>query len=104
MATRSEDVAVPEHVRSSTAAAYSAPGATTSTTLCDERERPSEVVFHDPSDALVSRGVFSRDEEGRVLSERMEFAGHGGLLGPAIDANMPRRPRVVTWNGKRPSS
>jgi hypothetical protein len=69
--------------------AYSAPGATSSTTIYDEHERPSEVVFHDASNALVSRVVFSRDEEGRVLSERMQFAGLRGLLGPAIDASTP---------------
>jgi hypothetical protein len=69
--------------------AYSAPGATTSTTIYDERERPSEVMFHDASNALVRRVVFSRDDDGRMLSERMEFAGPRGLLGPAIDANMP---------------
>jgi len=69
--------------------AYSAPGATTSTTTYDEHDRPSEVTFHDADDALVSRVVFSRDQDGRVLSERMEFAGPRGLLGPAIDADMP---------------
>jgi hypothetical protein len=68
--------------------AYSAPGATTSNTTYDEHERPSEVTFHDANDALVSRVVFSRDQYGRVLSERMEFAGPRGLLGPAIDANV----------------
>ena len=69
--------------------AYSAPGATTRTTTYDDRERPSEVSFHDANHALVSRVVFSRDEEGRVLSERMEFAGPRGLLGSAIDVDMP---------------
>ncbi|HEU4691997.1 MAG TPA: hypothetical protein VFS23_26730, partial [Vicinamibacterales bacterium] len=39
--------------------ACSAPGATTSTTIYDECERPSEVSFHDANDALVSRVVFS---------------------------------------------
>ena len=74
--------------------AYSAPGAATSTTTYDEHERPSEVTFHDANDALVSRVVFSRDQEGRVLSERMEFAGPGGLLGPAFDANVPTDERA----------
>jgi YD repeat-containing protein len=69
--------------------AYSAPGATTSTTTYDDHERPSEVTFHDANNALVSRVVFSRDDEGRVLSERMEFAGPGRLLGPAFDATVP---------------
>jgi len=68
--------------------AYSAPGATTSTTNYDEHDRPSEVTFHDANDALVSRVMFFRDHDGRVLSERMEFAGPGTMLGPAIDSNM----------------
>ena len=74
--------------------AYSAPGATTSTTTYDQHERPSEVTFHDANDGLVSRVVFSRDQDGRVLSERMEFAGPGGLLGPAFDANVPADERA----------
>jgi len=74
--------------------AYSAPGATTSTTIYDEHERPSEVSFYDANNALVSRVEFSRDQDGRVLSERMEFAGPGGLLGPAFDANMPADERA----------
>jgi YD repeat-containing protein len=74
--------------------AYSAPGATTSTTTYDEHERPLEVTFCDANDALVSRVVFSRDQDGRVLSERMEFAAPRGLLGPAIDANMPTDERA----------
>src|SRR5262245_51877314 len=69
--------------------AYSAPGATTSTTIYDEQDRPSEAIFHDANHAVVSRVVFSRDDEGRLLSERMEFAGPRGLLGPAMDANVP---------------
>ena len=39
--------------------AYSAPGATTSTTIYDEHERPSEVSFYDANNALVSRVDFS---------------------------------------------
>jgi hypothetical protein len=77
-----------------TDAAYSAPGATTNTTTYDERELPSEVTFRDASQVVVCRVVFSRDLGGRALSERMEFAGPGGLLGPAIDANMPAGERA----------
>lgn len=72
-----------------TEVAYSAPGATTGTTIYDEHERPSEVSFFDANNALVSRVEFSRDADGRVLRERMEFAGPGGLLGPAFDTNVP---------------
>jgi hypothetical protein len=74
--------------------AYSAPGATTTTTIYDEQERPSEVSFYDANNALVSRVVFSRDRNGRVLTERMVFAGPGGLLGAAFDANVPADERA----------
>ena len=60
--------------------AYPVPGATTRTTTYDDHERPSEVTFHDANNALVSRVVFSRSDEGRALSERMEFAGPRGLV------------------------
>lgn len=69
--------------------AYSAPGAMTSTTIYDEHDRPSEAIFHDANHAVVSRVVFSRDDEGRLVSERMEFADSRGLFGPAMDANVP---------------
>ncbi len=68
-------------------AAYAAPGATTSTTVYDERQLPSEVTFRDAGDAVVCRVVFSRDEDGRVLSERAELAGP--VFGPAMDARIP---------------
>ena len=74
--------------------AYSAPGATTRSTTYDEHDRPLEVAFHDANDALVGRVVFSRDQDGRVLSERMEFPGPGGLFGPAFDANVPADERA----------
>jgi YD repeat-containing protein len=74
--------------------AYSAPGATTSTTIYDEHDRPSEVSFYDANNALVSRVKFSRDQDGRVRSERMEFAGPGALLGQAFDTNVPSDERA----------
>ena len=74
--------------------AYPAPGATTSTTTYDERELPAEVTFRDASRAVVTRVVFSRDQDGRVLSERMEFAGPAGLPGPAVDADLPDHERA----------
>lgn len=52
--------------------AYSAPGATTSITSYDERGLPSEVSFVDAQGATVSRVLFSRDGDGRLLSERLE--------------------------------
>jgi hypothetical protein len=74
--------------------AYSAPGATTSTTIYDEHDHPSEVSFYDANNALVSRVEFSREQDGRVLSERMEFADPGELLVPAFGANVPADERA----------
>jgi YD repeat-containing protein len=54
---------------------FSAPGATTSTTIYDERELPQEVLLHDANHAMVRRVTFTRDREGRVLSEAVEFGG-----------------------------
>jgi hypothetical protein len=42
-----------------------------------------------PLKTPVCRVIFSRDQDGRVLTERMAFAGAAGLLGPAIDATIP---------------
>lgn len=72
-----------------TDAAYPAPGATTNTTTYDERELPSEVSFHDANRALVCRVVFSRDRDGRVQSERLQFDRPGTLFGQAVDVNVP---------------
>lgn len=72
-----------------TDAAYSAPGATTSTTTYDERELPSEVTFRDASDAVVCRVVFSRDQDGRVLSERMQFDRQATFFGQAFEVKVP---------------
>ena len=86
---------------------YSAPGATTSTTIYDEHERPSEASFYDANNALVSRVEFSRDQDGRVLSERMELAGPGGLLAPAFDGNWTERivsQRLEPNTDERPSN
>jgi hypothetical protein len=69
--------------------AYSAPGATTSTTTYDEYERPSDVTFRDASDSVVCRVVFSRDQEGRVQSERMQFERQATFFGPAFDIEVP---------------
>jgi hypothetical protein len=77
-----------------TDAAYSAPGATTSTTTYDDSERPSEVNFHDANNAMVCRVVFSRDEHGRVQSERMQFDRQATFFGQAIDVNVPTDERA----------
>ena len=74
---------------------YPAPGATTCTTTYDADDRPMEVSFHDANHALVSRVVFSRDQEGRVLTERMEFASPSSLIGSTIDTDMPPDERAA---------
>jgi YD repeat-containing protein len=76
-----------------TDAAYSAPGATTSMTAYDERELPSEVSFHDANNAPVCRVVFSRDQDGRVQSERMQFERQATFFGPAFDIEVPTEER-----------
>jgi hypothetical protein len=55
--------------------AYGAPHAATLTTVYDDRELPSEASFHDANGNLVRRIVFSRDSEGRVLTELVLFGG-----------------------------
>jgi hypothetical protein len=54
---------------------YGATEATTSTTTYDEHDLPSEVQFHDASHALVHKVVFTRDRDGRLLSEEAHFSG-----------------------------
>jgi hypothetical protein len=54
---------------------YGAPGATTSTTTYDENGLPNEVQVHDATHMLVLRIVFTRDRDGRVLTEESRFEG-----------------------------
>ena len=55
--------------------AFGAPGATTMTTTYGERDQPEEVVMHDANHVVVRRVTFTRDREGRVLSEAVQFGG-----------------------------
>jgi RHS Repeat len=55
--------------------AYSAPEAVTLTVAYDDRELPTEASFHDANGGLVRRVVFSRDYEGRLLTEVVHFGG-----------------------------
>jgi hypothetical protein len=64
-----------------------APGATTSTTAYDERGLPTEVSFHDAHGALIRHVVLRRDRDGRVLSERLQFAD--GLLATIFPDHTP---------------
>jgi hypothetical protein len=52
---------------------YGVPGATTGTTTFDDRDFPSEAIFHDVNHAVVRRVTFTRGREGRVLSEVVRF-------------------------------
>jgi hypothetical protein len=54
---------------------YGVHGATTSTTTYDEHDLPNEVQFHDATHTLVHTIVFTRDRDGRVLTEEGRFAG-----------------------------
>ena len=69
--------------------AYSAPGATTSTTTYDERGLPSEVIFHDANNAPVCRVLFTRDRAGRLLTERMAFDRPATFFAPPGGADVP---------------
>jgi hypothetical protein len=52
--------------------AYSAPGATTSTTTYDDSERPSEVNFHDANNALLNADERRSNIERRAIT----YYGH----------------------------
>ena len=52
-----------------TDAGYSAPGATSITSIYDERGRPIEHLFHDGTGELVSRVDMSYDERGNLVEE-----------------------------------
>jgi hypothetical protein len=67
------NVAFMHGIEGGTDHAFGAPGATTMTTAYGERDQPEEVVLHDANHAVVRRVTFTRDREGRVLSETMQF-------------------------------
>jgi hypothetical protein len=52
-----------------TDSAYSAPGAATLTTLYNERDQPTDVIFHDTAGRQVSRVEFRYDESGHMVQE-----------------------------------
>jgi hypothetical protein len=54
---------------------YAVPEAVTLTVAYDDRELPAEASFHDANGGLVRRIVFSRDHEGRLLTEVAHFGG-----------------------------
>jgi hypothetical protein len=56
-------------------ASYSAPGAATLATDYDERGLPAAATFRDALDRLILRVSFTRDDEGRVLTEEARIGG-----------------------------
>jgi YD repeat-containing protein len=48
---------------------YSAPGAATLTTLYNEREQPTHLLFYDATDRLLSRVEFSYDADANLIEE-----------------------------------
>jgi hypothetical protein len=74
---------------------YGAPGAVTLTVAYDDRELPAEARFDDADGALVRRIVFSRDQEGRLLSEVEHFGGESPFPEfPADVNNIPAKDRA----------
>lgn len=55
--------------------AYGAPGAVALTVAHDDRGLSTEASFHDAIGGLVRRIVFSRDHDGRLLTEVVHFDG-----------------------------
>jgi len=53
---------------------YSAPGAATLTTVYDEREHPTEMLFHDVQGRLLSRVELRYDEGGHLVEEAQSRA------------------------------
>lgn len=52
-----------------TDSSYSAPGATTLTTLYNEREQPTDLLFYDGAGHLLSRVEFRYDRDGNLIEE-----------------------------------
>jgi len=56
------------------------------TVTYDERDQPADVLFHDPDHNLLQRVVFTRDRDGRLVSEEIV---RGELLQNALDSAPP---------------
>lgn len=54
-----------------TDSAYSAPGAATLTTVYNERDQPTDILFHDTAGRQLSRVEFRYDEAGRMVEEAL---------------------------------
>jgi hypothetical protein len=58
-----------------TDSSYSAPGATTLTTLYNERDQPTALLFHDSAGRLLSRVDFGYQEAGNLVEEAQTNMG-----------------------------
>lgn len=65
---------------------YSAPGSATLTTVYDDGEHPSELLFHDVAGRLLSRVEFRYDEGGHLVEEAQSRAEE--TLPPELLANL----------------
>ena len=91
----SQDQAHTHYGVEGTEQAYGAPEAVTLTVAYDDRDLPTEASFHNANGGLVRRIVFSRDHDGRLLTEVVYFGGESPYsdLQPHAD-NVPLEERA----------
>jgi YD repeat-containing protein len=65
---------------------YSARGATTVTTLYNERDQPTDLLFHDGADRLLSRVEFRYDGDGNMVEDAQSNLAE--LLSPEMIASL----------------
>jgi len=65
---------------------YSAPGAATLTTLHNERDQPTDVLFYDGAGRLLSRVEFRYDRDARLVEEAQTNTGE--MLPPGMLASL----------------
>jgi hypothetical protein len=65
---------------------HSVPGAVTLMVAYGDREQPAEASFHDASGQLLRRILFSRDRDGRLLIEAVQFSGDSPFPDLPLDA------------------
>lgn len=59
---------------------YAVPGTSTIETICDENERPAEVLFLNKRGRCLSRVSLVRDGQGRIVEEHQYMTGRGLAL------------------------
>jgi hypothetical protein len=76
---------------------YSAPGATTITTLYQANDLPVEVLFHNVQNVLVRRVSFTRNSDGKLLSEECPFGEQDvlGILDKQADQSAEAREQLA---------